>query len=90
MSRYEAVECDGHAAVVVRSAIAYVSSCVVGDAHERIVCCRLLIVPVSSPLRHAIEMMAGDYVRPAGAHPGRDRLDPWCPGRIVGSGGIVN
>ena len=90
MSRYETVECDGHAAVVVGSAIEHVSSCVVGDAHERIVRCRLLIVPVSSPLRHAVETMTGDNVRSPGANRSRGRLDPWCPRRIVGSGGIVN
>src|SRR5437764_14806096 len=39
MSRYETVECDGHAAVVVGPAIEYVSSCVVGDAQVRMVCC---------------------------------------------------
>jgi hypothetical protein len=75
MSRYETVECDGHAAVVVGPAIEYVSSCVVGDAHERIVCCRLLIVAVSSPLRHAVEKVTGDDIRPAGVHRGRGRLD---------------
>ena len=63
MSRYETVECDGHAAVVVGPAIEHVSSCVVGDADERIVRCRLLIVAVSSPLRHAIETVAGDNIR---------------------------
>jgi hypothetical protein len=62
MSRHQSAGCNGHAAVIVRSAIKHVSSCIVGDAHERIVRCRLLIVPVSSPLRHAIETMAGDDV----------------------------
>ena len=90
MSRYETVECDGHAGVVVGPAIEYVSSCVVGDAQERIVCCRLLIVAVSSPLRHAVEKVAGDDVRPARTNPSRCRLDPWRPGRIVVSRRIVN
>ena len=50
MSRDDAVECHGHATMVVGPAIEHVPSCVVCDAHERIVRCRLLIVPVSSPL----------------------------------------
>jgi len=44
MSRYHTVVRDGHATVVVGPAIENVSSCVVGDANERIICCRLLIV----------------------------------------------
>jgi hypothetical protein len=62
MSRHEIARCNGHAAVVVRPAIKHVPSSVVRDTHERIVRCRLLIVPVSSPLRHAVETMAGDDV----------------------------
>ena len=90
MSRYDAVERDAHAAVVVGPAIEYVSSCVVGYADERIIRCRLLIVSVSSPLRHAVEKVTGDNVRPAGTNPGRCRLNAWCPGRIVASRGIVH
>src|SRR5438552_9863429 len=90
MSRYDAVECDGHATVVVGPAIKHVSSCVIGDADERIVRRRLLIVPVSRPLRHAIEKMAGYDVRFAGTNPDRWRLESWRPSRIVGPRGIVN
>ena len=63
MSRHEIARCNGHAAVVVRAAIKHVSSSVVRDAHEWKVRCGLLVVPVSSPLRHAVETMAGDGVR---------------------------
>src|SRR5713101_5861315 len=90
MSRHESARCNGHAAVVVRSAIKHVSSAVVSDAHERIVRCRLLIVPVTSPLRHAVETMAGGDVRSPGTNPGRGRLNPWRPSRIVGSHRVVN
>ena len=90
MSRYETVECDGHTAVVVGSTIEHMSSCIVGNAHERIVRCRLLIVPVSSTLGHTVETHAGDSVQSSGANRSRGRLDPWCPRRIVGSGWIVN
>ena len=62
MSRHESARCNAHATVVVRSAIKHVSSCIIGDAHKRIVRCRLLIVTVSSPLRHAVETVAGDNV----------------------------
>src|SRR5205809_2636444 len=90
MSRDDAVECHGHATMVVGPAIEHVPSCVVYDAYERIVRCRLLIIPVSSPLRHAVKSMAGDNVRSPWTNPGRRRLDPWCPGRIIGSRGVVN
>src|SRR6266446_2687599 len=63
MSRHEVAGCNGHAAVVVRSAIKHVPSSVVRDAYERIVRRGLVIVPISSPLRHAVEKMAGDDVR---------------------------
>src|SRR5207249_6635576 len=53
MSRHEIARCNAHAAVVMRPAIKHVSSSVVRDAHEWKVGCRLLIVPVSSSLRHA-------------------------------------
>src|SRR5205814_10491763 len=62
MSRHESARCNAHATVVVRSAIKHVSSCTVGDAQKRIVRCRLLMVTVSSPLRHAVETVAGDNV----------------------------
>lgn len=68
MSRDKAAERHGHATMVVRPTIEYVSSRVVGDTHERIVCCRLLIVPVSSPLRHPVKTMARDQVRAAGSN----------------------
>ena len=90
MSRYDAVERDAHATVVVGPAIEDVSSCVVGDADERVIRCRLLIVPVSSPLRHAVEKVTRDKIRPSGTNPGRCRLNAWCPSRIVASRGIVN
>jgi len=63
MSRYDAVECDAHATMVVGAAIEYVSSCVVGYADERIIRCRLLIVPVSSPLglRHSKQYQSDNY-----------------------------
>src|SRR5437016_6680864 len=91
MSRDDAVECHGHATMVVGPAIEHVPSCVVCDAHERIVRCRLLIVPVSSPLRHAVKTMPRDNVRPSGTNASRwCRLDAWRPSRSVASRGIVN
>src|SRR5437016_8121102 len=61
MSRHESARCNAHATVVVRSAIKHVSSCIIGDAHKRIVRCRLLIVTVSSPLRHAVETRSEEH-----------------------------
>ena len=90
MSRYDAVERDAHAAVIVGAAVEDMSCCVVGDANERIIRCRLLIVPVSSPLRHAVEKVTGDNIRPAGTNPGRCRLNAWRPSRVVASCRIVN
>src|SRR5262249_21023689 len=90
MSRYDAVECDRHATVVVGSAIEYVSRCVVGYADERIIRCRLLIVPVSSPLGHPVKAHPGDNVRPSGTNLGRCRLNAWRPSRVVASRRIIN
>ena len=64
MSTHKIARCNGHAAVVVRAAIKHVSSSVVRDAHEWKVRRGLLVVPVSSPLRHAVETIAGDGYDP--------------------------
>src|SRR5207248_3840366 len=90
MSRHEIARCNAHTAVVMRPAIKHMSSSVVRDAHERKVGCRLLIVPVSSSLRHAVETMAGDDVRSSGTNPGRGRLDSWRPSGIISSRRVVN
>src|SRR5262245_66197578 len=90
MSGHKAVECDAHAAVVVGSAIENMSSCVVRKAGKRIVRCRLLIVTVSGPLRHAVEKVTGDNVRAARTNGSRCRLNAWRPRRVVASRRVVN
>src|SRR5215469_15268349 len=90
MSRYESARCHSHGAVVVRSAIKHMPSSVVRDPHERIVRCALMIIPVGSRLRHSIETIAGNDVRPAATNYGRGRLDTWRPSRIVGSRRVIN
>ena len=61
MSRDKTVERHGHAAVVVRPAIEYVSGRVVGDTHERIVRCAIADRPRKQPLRHPVENMSRDH-----------------------------
>jgi len=63
----------------MRRTVKHVPSSLVRDAHERVVGCGLVIVPVSSPLRHTVEKMAGDDVRLPGTNRGGGRLDHWRP-----------
>ncbi len=55
MSRPESARFNSHAAVVVRPAIKHVPRSVVRDAHERIVRCGLVIVPVGSETEDKFE-----------------------------------
>src|SRR5262252_5874022 len=66
--RDEAVEGDRHAAVVMGAAVEDVPGRVIRDPNDRIVRGGLSIVAVSGSLRHAVEEMSGDLVRPAGSH----------------------
>ncbi len=90
MSRNRITGSNGHAAVVVCPAIRHVPGSIILNAHQWKVGCGLLIVSVSSPLRHAIEKIPRDDVQPAGRNVGRGRLDPWRSSRIVSPRRVVN
>jgi hypothetical protein len=77
-----------HAAIIRRdyrvrigsAAIEYVSRCQIGDAHERIVCRALVVIPVRTTARAPVEQPSSDLLGLAVNERKRPLLDCWPPG----------